>query len=1052
MPGLALSAHGPPARETLWAAIDDAKGDDPLAPVTVAAASVYAGLSLRRLLAARPPGRDMGCPGLVNVRFLPLARVAELLGAPALAAEGRRPLTAPLRAAAIRAALAAEPGGLRPVAQHAATERSLMRTFRELRLVPDAELALLGGRSRRAGDVVALYRSFRGHTAAFYDVEDLLEAAARAVGDGTPALDDVGTVVVHLPGDLTPPEVALLDALAATRRTRIVIGLTGDPDVDEPASELADRLSPALASDPAPQLPLAAVPTGQVVVSAPEPDDEIAEVVRGICRRVEAGTPLHRMAVLYRSAEPYVRIIHEQLAAAGIAASGPGARTLADSVAGRALLGALSLPERHFRRDDVMAWLASAPIVEPDRPGRAPASRWDALSRLANVVGGSEQWDERLERLAARLEIDAAAREAAGEDARVARLRDDVDHLSRLRSFVTGLAAALEPPPDPTWSALARWAVDLFSRVLGSERRLASWPEAEAMGYRQVRERVAGLAGVAEIDERVDVAIFRRAVEAELDVPATPIGRFGTGVFVGSLGQAAGTEFDTIFVVGMNEGSFPPRPRDDALVPDRERTGTHLAPRANRSVQERRDYLGALFAAPERVLSFSRADSRGQRKLRPSRWLLETATARHGATVYADDLDRIETSAWLRVIESFEAAVTRADPPASPSEFDLSSLVAWRESRDQGAVARHPLAADDPTLRAGFAAHAGRAGRRLSPYDGLVGPLGDLAPSPERPVSPTSLEDWATCPLRYLLGRVLGLEVLPRPEALTEIEPREQGSLVHAVLARFIESVPPRRDPSEPWSTEERAGLRAIAEQCCDEVEAAGLTGKPLLWRLAKRRILRDLDAALDADEIYRSELGVVPLAVEVPFGLDDDGPPAVPVDLGDGVRVAFRGRIDRVDRAPDDSHLSVVDYKTGSHDDPAVIAEDPVVRGTRLQLAVYALAARAAYGDVPVHAEYWFTRHEGRYPSAGFELDDHNLRRVHEVLRIAVESVRAGLFPARPGKESYFGGYDNCRRCDFDRLCGVDRAAHWERKRSDPRIHEYVHLAEADTDAETRS
>nr|MBA2327227.1 hypothetical protein [Actinomycetota bacterium] len=97
MPGLALSAHGPPARETLWAAIDDAKGDDPLAPVTVAAPSVYAGLSLRRLLAARPPGRDMGCPGLVNVRFLPLARVAELLGAPALAAEGRRPLTAPLR-------------------------------------------------------------------------------------------------------------------------------------------------------------------------------------------------------------------------------------------------------------------------------------------------------------------------------------------------------------------------------------------------------------------------------------------------------------------------------------------------------------------------------------------------------------------------------------------------------------------------------------------------------------------------------------------------------------------------------------------------------------------------------------------------------------------------------------------------------------------------------------------------------------------------------------------------------------------------------------------
>ena len=89
--------------------------------------SAYAGLSLRRALAGRA-----GTPGLVNVRFLPLNRVAELLGAPALAQPDRRPLTPALRAAAVRAALADEPGVFGPVATHGATERAIAATLRDL--------------------------------------------------------------------------------------------------------------------------------------------------------------------------------------------------------------------------------------------------------------------------------------------------------------------------------------------------------------------------------------------------------------------------------------------------------------------------------------------------------------------------------------------------------------------------------------------------------------------------------------------------------------------------------------------------------------------------------------------------------------------------------------------------------------------------------------------------------------------------------------------------------------------------------------------------------
>ena len=88
-PRLLLVPHGPAARAALFEAIATAQDNDRLAPVTVAMPSPLAGLALRRALGTSA--------GLLNVHFTALARVAELVGAPRLAAEGRRPLAGPTR-------------------------------------------------------------------------------------------------------------------------------------------------------------------------------------------------------------------------------------------------------------------------------------------------------------------------------------------------------------------------------------------------------------------------------------------------------------------------------------------------------------------------------------------------------------------------------------------------------------------------------------------------------------------------------------------------------------------------------------------------------------------------------------------------------------------------------------------------------------------------------------------------------------------------------------------------------------------------------------------
>ena len=77
---------------------------------------------------------------------------------------------------------------------------------------------------------------------------------------------------------------------------------------------------------------------GTQVVSASDADDEIRTVVRGVVDAMASGVPLERMAVLYGTDEPYARLLHEHLEAAGIAHNGVSVRSLSEGVLGRAAL------------------------------------------------------------------------------------------------------------------------------------------------------------------------------------------------------------------------------------------------------------------------------------------------------------------------------------------------------------------------------------------------------------------------------------------------------------------------------------------------------------------------------------------------------------------------------------------------------------------------------------------------------------------------------------------------------------------------------------------
>lgn len=1034
--------HSPALRKTLWRLVREAKGGDVLAPVTVVGPSSYVNLSLRQ---------DLGRSSFVNVRFIVIPVLSELLGAAALARARRKPLPAVLEGVMVRDALAGAGDILKDVSEHPATQASVRRLFYELRRVAEDVLASLQEKGRLCGEVVRLFREFRRNTRSeWYDSEDLAQAAVEVVTHGEIAgLDDLGTIVFFLPRDASPSETKLVKVLAEQRRCYAFLGMTGDAIADRPVDTLKKALVPML-GEPVPavqddaEMPLLSRSARMHI--APNAHEELRWVIRRIVRKAEEdGVPFHRMAVLYRMDNPYATLVPDEMRMSGIPVSGPDRSTLADSAAGRTLFGLLAMSGSDMRREDVMAWLTGCP-VRPAGAGGFNPSRWDALTRKAGIVRGAEQWRDRLNHYAVRLN-DAAARLAGREEiteARAERMRSEAAAALQVSSFIEKLGADVEPPEEgSTWRTFCQWADKLLDRYLDDDI-----PDDEETALEGIQRAIEELEAADSIRAWTTFDQFKRTIEDSLRSTIGHLGTIGTGVFVSPIRGAAGMRFESVWMVGMIEGGMPPPFRPDPLLPE---SDWHAAGGDSRMSQrvagERYDYLAAAATSPHLEFSYPVADPASQREAYPSRWFLEQASFLEGAPVHANGLGRLLDRGWLTTDESAEhALVSIGDASlADRHDYNLHRLLRWRRSAI--ALLDHPFAADGILARAGELTLR-RNQSRLTAFDGNLSSVareaGILLGLHRAPVSATRLESWARCPFSYFLGHVLRLSALEAPEETTFITPLERGSLIHRILARFMTEVNEENKLAPPGaerSDRSRRQLFRIAEEEFALAESRGVTGKPLIWNLDKQDIRADLETFIEEDANLRARYGTGYTLVEEGFG--HDGAPEVK-EPRTGVR--FRGYIDRIDVNPSSRSVLVIDYKTGGARQYEGLKSDPIDGGRRLQLGVYSLAARRLVADAgEIRAAYWFTTTRGRFafhPPEDADVQDDAVRaRFQAALSTIVSGIQDGVFPANPGPDG-FGGPENCRFCDFDSLCAARRTEIWERKREDSLLSGYRLLA----------
>jgi ATP-dependent helicase/nuclease subunit B len=1035
MPQLSLITGAPAALdEALAAEIRRHKGDQPLAPVTV----LTGGTLLRPFLRAR---LAVLLAGHINVRVVTPAELALRLGEPTLIAAGRTPIT-PLADRALAQELARHAESyFEPVRETPGFANALHRLFGELRAAsvrPEEFDAAATDTKQR--ELAGLYQGYLEARSPFYDAGDAMAAPDPS------RLDDCAALLYGV-WEAPPRLRSLIETIAERVPVTVLLPLSGSV-ADDAHGELREWLASRganareLDTQPTPnalgalqqqlfsETPTPATPDDTVaLVSAPDAVREARDAVRTCLKWAQNGIAFHEMAIAYRSGREYRGLLDQALREAGVPFYLHEGTPLSERPLGRQALALLDLFDSTLPRAQVMQFLADARLPDAtwERYGGVSGPSWDRLSREAGVVEGPAQWSERLALLAASL----AAR-AQDEDNAPEWLHRRIEDVERLATFVADLAAMIERrPKSRSWAEQLAYLADIFRTYIadadGLVGALATLADLDALGEPVSADRFLDV---------VRAAIDGLRVNDVLDERQGAFARRGVNVL--DVNSLRGLSFRAVAIVGLVERSFPPPPRQDALLLDDEReelTSAHdvvLPLRARGADSEALQFALACAAAEERLqLSFARAQSAGERSQLPSRFFRDAARALTGERVRADRID--ELPAWLyRRILASRLLGEDLEHALSLQEYERAMV------QEQPLVGVALLERSTPTLARALEAQRARWDtRELTAFDGVLGEAALPAllqkMGPQRALSPTGLESYAKCPYQFFLSKVLGLKELEEPEAVERIDALTRGSLIHRILQRFLEGLGDRR-PTAAQRDDDQARLREIALEECELVEQRGLTGYPALWRHDRRSLLEDLVSWYDVELEEPAPAGYDHAAYEVRFGqawageetsaisIDD------PIEIdADGARLRLNGRIDRLEWSSKGSGMRVVDYKTGgTYGAPK---DDTVQGGRALQLPLYLLAAGRLLDQPPQAglAQYFYPTRRGDFKRSEFHgaalgADGAD---VVPLLGSLLRGIRSGDFHAEPG---------DCRYCDFDGLCDSSRELIRERKENDPR------------------
>lgn len=1007
MLALTTTSFGRPALEALQKQIADLKGDDPLAPVTVIVADHTHTTSLRREL-ARASER-----GLAAIDFKTLSQLAIELAMDALktpSGEQRVPLTATVRTALVREVIADDAGIFGPVKEHPATAQAIAEASAKLDAATDDQLSEYAKFDKRAKNVARVHRELSQRAQAeWFTPRQAAVAAADKLNTGTPAPEHT---IVHLPAPLRQHQRDLLEALAdnSEHDIPVIVAVSTDAQADAPLVDSLSKLGLNLEEVTTPE----SLAEPQITTTS-DADDEVRQIVRHVIDALRAGTPAHRIAVVTAAAEPYNRILAQQLTQAGIEFNGSTGRPVGEFAAASFLERFLRLDLENLTRSDVFALFASAKVRDPNTGETVPDRKWRFRARKHYVNGSAADWIKQLDAAAA--DYDKAEEDKSDQASTCRSLAAFVKTITDRRNKVESAG---------TWQEL----IDLLGAVLSDFVPVSTDSRDEQRADAALRSALREAAIFGQVGIKPSTKELREILQLQTASQQINAGVYGRGVTILSLGQTVGLECDIAIVCGCIEGALPTRPGVDPLLPGRDcgrlrDLGLEINVPAEFVPRQHRGYLAALQSASQQVLlTMPWGDLRKTQVNVPSRWLLETAAKLVGEDHLNPDSFHTTRNERITHVQSFASGIANLAVPASEQEYRLRALTQTNLRKS-----------NDPLLARNIELTDARRSKKFTRFDGNLSGL-ELPDPLEQPFSASGLEKFIACPHASFMKRLLGVEPL-EPDEEDELNALNRGKIIHSVLEKLIEQrfISGDAAADHKWTDEDRVLMRQITDEVVAEYQGNGLTGMPLNWARQRRELDDQLDEFLDKEQKFRLDNGLIPRKVELKFGFEGDGPISIP--LGDGRTLLLRGMIDRIDTTADGA-VVISDYKSGGTSSFKDITDENPFSGGNLQLPIYALAVVDVVerGEIPgasleeqSSSGYWFFNDNGKRKEV--LLTEENVTTAREIIGKMMDLMRRGIFPQVPAKYC-----DSCKAFGSD-----DVERRWSMISDDPALKDFNDL-----------
>lgn len=603
--------------------------------------------------------------------------------------------------------------------------------------------------------------------------------------------------------------------------------------------------------------------SGVRIVSAADPRGEVFFAAKEILRLTEKeGYKFSDIALVARSVSPYQDEVRRVFKQNCIPLDASFSYPLHKFPLGVFCLNLFSLAARGFDRDTVLAVLSS-PYFKAQQK-----YRWRVLAAASLAGRDLSQWRDLLPQTK---DFDPA-------------------FLAWLETCQTRLDALNAPR---AWEDVSSLALAFLTD--NTDETALRGKDAEI--YRAVCDKIVSLQKYASVrpQSRAGEAVNELA-EALNSLSFNEAENVRGGVIFTDAVRARGLEFKAVFLLGMNEKSFPQIVPEDPVFRDRYRyllrdvLGYWINQKMERVDEERLLFFAAATAAREKLYAlYARTGCDGKEAV-PSVYLAELARA---ACINWSPEETPRISGRIS-----EQIASVAPEFLTPKELSYSIIV-------------HPESAQENYRQAGLftgeierSLSAARAlGQTGAPnaFDGFITSGAEIfaRANDGAGFSPSALQELAACPMKYFFDKGLHLEDKDEAASRRELSPDKRGSAYHEILQDFYTELFRLGLTHEVFDTAAAEYLNRALDGRYTNASYKNFGIYPVVWELILQDIRTQLIRFVTED---LKKLGpFTPSYFEKEFTrLDVTGLP-----------FKLRGVIDRIDVDAEHKTFVVADYKS---------------------------------------------------------------------------------------------------------------------------------------------